>query len=203
MKNNIFDFDMAEQSALARIKLLDNAGSYHRSWKTAFRCWWKLKRRGIQKGKGIIINKNVDIRMTQGAKLIISDYCIIDSYVYLMLSLPSPKVELGRFVFLGRGTVIAAKGNINIGAFTQIGPFCQINDQDHSFCLGELIMSQSAFIKNVMIGRDCWIGAGSKILKGVTVGDGVVIGAGSIVTKDIPSYEVWAGVPAKFIKARE
>lgn len=40
------------------------------------------------------------------------------------------------------------------------------------------------------------------IVKGVTIGDNAVIGAGSIITRDIPSNEVWAGNPAKFIKKR-
>ena len=34
----------------------------------------------------------------------------------------------------------------------------------------------------------------------VTIGNHAVIAAGSVVTKDIPSGELWGGVPAKFIK---
>lgn len=37
----------------------------------------------------------------------------------------------------------------------------------------------------------------------MTIGDNVIIGAGSIVTKDIPSNEIWAGVPAHYIKKYE
>jgi virginiamycin A acetyltransferase len=36
----------------------------------------------------------------------------------------------------------------------------------------------------------------------VTIGDGAVIGAGSVVTKDIPSYCIAVGNPAKVIKKR-
>jgi acetyltransferase-like isoleucine patch superfamily enzyme len=32
------------------------------------------------------------------------------------------------------------------------------------------------------------------------LGDGAVVGAGSIVTRSVPSHELWAGVPAKFIR---
>ena len=39
-------------------------------------------------------------------------------------------------------------------------------------------------------------------MPGVTIGDGVVIAAGSIVTKNVPSYAVVAGVPAKVVKFR-
>lgn len=52
------------------------------------------------------------------------------------------------------------------------------------------------------IGNDVWIGNNVMIKSGVSIGDGAVVGMGSIVTKDIPSYEIWAGNPAKFIKKR-
>ena len=54
----------------------------------------------------------------------------------------------------------------------------------------------------VKIEDNVFIGVNSIICNSVTIGKGAVIGAGSVVTKDIPPYEVWAGVPAKFIKKR-
>ena len=45
-----------------------------------------------------------------------------------------------------------------------------------------------------------FLGANTVITKPVTIGDNVIVGAGSIITKDIPSNEIWAGVPARFIK---
>lgn len=53
-----------------------------------------------------------------------------------------------------------------------------------------------------VIGNDVWIGMGATILNGVTIGDGAVIAAGSMVTRNIPPYEIWGGVPAKQIKKR-
>jgi len=54
----------------------------------------------------------------------------------------------------------------------------------------------------IIIGNDVWIGDNVKILSGVKIGDGVSIGAGSIVTKDIPSYTIAGGIPAKNLKKR-
>jgi len=52
------------------------------------------------------------------------------------------------------------------------------------------------------IGQDVWIGHGAVIMPGVSVGTGAVVGAGAVVTKDIGTYEVAVGVPARVIKRR-
>ncbi len=54
-------------------------------------------------------------------------------------------------------------------------------------------------VGEIKIGNHCFIGARSTFLPGVEVGDNSVVGACSLVTKNIPSGEVWGGVPAKFI----
>ncbi len=56
--------------------------------------------------------------------------------------------------------------------------------------------------KRTKIGHDVWIGCDATLIAGVTVGDGAVVGAGAVVTKDIPPYEIWGGVPAKKIGLR-
>ena len=56
--------------------------------------------------------------------------------------------------------------------------------------------------KRVTIGHDVWIGADVIIMDGVKVGNGAIIAAKAVVTKDVPSYAVVGGVPAKCIKYR-
>lgn len=55
---------------------------------------------------------------------------------------------------------------------------------------------------DIIIGNDVWIGYEAIILAGVAVGDGAVIGARAVVTKDVPSYTIVGGVPAKAIRKR-
>jgi acetyltransferase-like isoleucine patch superfamily enzyme len=56
------------------------------------------------------------------------------------------------------------------------------------------------YSKEVTIGNDCWIGGHTVVMPGVTVGAGVTIGASSVVTRDIPSYSIAVGSPARVIK---
>lgn len=49
----------------------------------------------------------------------------------------------------------------------------------------------------VVIGDDCYVGAGAIVLPGSTVGEGAVIGAGSIVRGEIEAGVVAAGNPAR------
>jgi virginiamycin A acetyltransferase len=55
---------------------------------------------------------------------------------------------------------------------------------------------------DIVIGNDVWIGYEAVILSGVHIGDGAIIGTRAVVTKDVPSYTVVGGVPAKEIKKR-
>ena len=47
-----------------------------------------------------------------------------------------------------------------------------------------------------------WIGYEAVILSGVTIGDGAIIGTRAVVIKDVPSYTIVGGVPAKSIRKR-
>lgn len=55
---------------------------------------------------------------------------------------------------------------------------------------------------DIVIGNDVWIGYEAVILSGVTIGDGAIIGTRAVVIKDVPSYTIVGGVPAKPIRKR-
>ena len=55
----------------------------------------------------------------------------------------------------------------------------------------------------IKIGNNVHIGVNTVIMPGVTIGDDCIIGCGAVVTKDVPSGEIWGGVPAKRIKSVE
>ncbi|MFS0782006.1 CatB-related O-acetyltransferase [Bacillus sp. 1P06AnD] len=55
---------------------------------------------------------------------------------------------------------------------------------------------------DIIIGNDVWIGYEAVIMAGVTIGDGAIIGSRALVTKDVPSYTIVGGIPAKPIRKR-
>lgn len=54
----------------------------------------------------------------------------------------------------------------------------------------------------IIVDENVWIGLNVTILKSVHIGEDAVVAAGALVTKDIPPFEVWGGVPAKKIGER-
>ena len=55
-------------------------------------------------------------------------------------------------------------------------------------------------IQPIKIGRGCWVGQNVVVMPGVTVGEMSIIGANSVVTRNIPSYSIAVGAPARVIK---
>lgn len=53
----------------------------------------------------------------------------------------------------------------------------------------------------IVIEDNVWIGMNAIILKGVTIGEGSIVAAGAVVTRDVPSFSLVAGVPARVIKS--
>ena len=97
------------------------------------------------------------------------------------------------------GNYIQAMGKIYIGDYTQIAPNVGIISANH-----DIYDNSKHIIKNVEIGKYCWIGMGAIIMPGVNLGDFTIVGAGAIVTKSFEDgYCVIGGNPAKVIKKME
>lgn len=114
----------------------------------------------------------------------------------------SSDVNADNYVYFGPNCNIYP--NVSIGAYTMLANNVSILGGDHIYKkVGvPIIFSGRDIVKKTKIGVDCWIGAHSIIMCGVTIGDGSIIAAGSVVVKDVESYSIYGGVPAKKIKNR-
>ena len=100
-------------------------------------------------------------------------------------------------------TGIDAGGELVIGNNVIMGPDVMILTLNHKYDdINKPIREQGRIPSKIIINDDVWIGARVTILPGVQIGKGSVIGACSVVTKDVSSYDVVGGNPARVIKKR-
>jgi acetyltransferase-like isoleucine patch superfamily enzyme len=105
-----------------------------------------------------------------------------------------PRCVVGAFANL-RG----AGGEIRVGANCLLGQNVTIVAANHENFAGTIYRDAAwdAGKTGVVLGENCWIGAGAIILPGVTIGANAVIAAGSVVTRNVPTNEIWGRVPAE------
>ena len=99
---------------------------------------------------------------------------------------------------IGSGTIFAY-GAIGVVVHTDaiIGKNCVIGQ---SVTIG----AKEAYISNEkhmcpVIGDNCYLAAGAKLLGGISIGSSCQIGAGSIVLSSLPDNSIVVGAPARII----
>lgn len=179
----------------------------------------------LEIGNGVIFGRGVKLRLDQPKEAVIGSKVLIKEDVHISCQGEGGKLKLENLVSIDRGVdlKIHQQGQIEIGKHTYIGPYTCIScygkvkiGQDcliasHSSIYGHnhefddstrKIIAQGFNSEGIVIGDDCWLGSGVRVVDGVTIGKGSVIGAGAVVTKDIPPYSVAVGVPAQVISER-
>lgn len=160
----------------------------------------------LLKGMPVIFNKG-------GAELVIGDNCTIKSSflsnlvglysrTIIVTRTPEAKINIGNNVGISGATIYARKG-ISIGDNTMIGGNAKIIDNDfHPIEVEARNNDDKSKIgtREVVIGKNCFIGCNSLILKGTVLGDGCVVGAGAVVSGKFEDNCVIAGNPARVIK---
>jgi len=111
-------------------------------------------------------------------------------------------IQLGDNVFVGADCQFNSSTQIIIGDNCLIASNTTFVDTGHENVLGTLINKQPCTFESIILGEDVWIGTHCSILKGVKIGNGSIVGAGSVVNKSIPENQIWAGVPARYIRNR-
>lgn len=93
----------------------------------------------------------------------------------------------------GPGLSIAHYGTIVVNENSRVGKNCRIQEM---VCIGATNGSEKAPV----IGDNCFLGTGAKVIGEITIADNVAIGANAVVCKSIEEPgTTWGGVPAKKI----
>lgn len=99
---------------------------------------------------------------------------------------------IGFDCFLGGEAGIQIGNNVNIASFgVLLGGYHDVNSPTFEAILHPIVIEDYA-----------WLATRVTVLGGVRIGRGAVIAAGAVVTKDVPPYSIYGGVPAKQIGER-
>ena len=104
------------------------------------------------------------------------------------------------------GATIYARKGITIGDNTMIGGNVKILDNDFHPIEAEARLAddkRKIGAREIVIGKNCFIGCNAILLKGTVLGDNCVIGAGAVVCGRFEDNCVIAGNPARVIKRLE
>ena len=115
--------------------------------------------------------------------------------------------SVGALAHVGSDAILGDRVRVQGGAY--VASICELGD--------DVFIGPNATLLNdrhppsqdrrkwlpVIVKDGAVIGGGATILPGITIGEKAVIAAGSVATKDVPSSQVWAGNPARFMMNRD
>lgn len=90
--------------------------------------------------------------------------------------------------------------NIEIGKHCMFSYGITVRNHDSHYILDTKTGNITNHPKNIIIGKEVWIGENVTILKGVSIGDYSMVAMGSMVTKSCGSGVIVAGNPARIVK---
>jgi acetyltransferase-like isoleucine patch superfamily enzyme len=138
-----------------------------------FRLWYYKNIMGFHIGKGSTILMNCKFDCAKG-------------------------LTVGSNSVVNRNCRLDSRGSLIIGDNVSISNDVVILTADHDLNSPDFTGRNRA----VVIEDYVWIGTRAMLLPGVSIGKGAVIAAGSVVTKNVVSFQVVGGVPAKLITIR-
>jgi sugar O-acyltransferase (sialic acid O-acetyltransferase NeuD family) len=138
------------------------------------------------------------------ARMRLADRLALPSQRYATIVHPSVSVSVDSV--LGPGTVLLAlsvlTAGVRVGAHVAVMPRVVLTHDDVVEDFATLA-SGVTLGGGVRVGRGAYIGAGASVREQVTIGAGSIIGMGSVVLHDVPPGEVWAGNPARRLRAAD
>jgi galactoside O-acetyltransferase len=156
------------------------------------------------RGKDVIIGKTVRIRYPELVS--IGDHCIIDDFTYI-----STALQLTAHVHVSAGCKIIGgrSATVSMDEYSTLAPNVVLAAGSDDYVGGiatPLVPREvkgDVEIGDIHIGRHSIVGAGSVVMPNIRFGDGAAVGALSLVKDDLEAWTLYAGIPARRLKARD
>lgn len=172
-------------------------------------------------GRGVIFGRNLIIRHPH--KISLGDGVILDEGSTLdAKGTTNHGITLGQRVYIGRlSTVYTKNGDISIGDNVSLSALSILFSSNQLVLKKNTVIASYVYILSggeynpndptpftfqpgtqtrgpLVIGEDCWICTGAKILDATrSIGDRSIIGAGAVVARPVPPHTTVLGVPAR------
>ena len=156
--------------------------------------WLLLFRPTPDRMLGVFVKWRIFLLRLFGAK--VGRYCAVRSSAKIWLPW---NLVMGDWVAISEDCDVYNADKISIGDRTTISKGVFLCGASHDVASPTMELVQAP----ITIGSDAWVAARAIVLPGVTVGNGAVVAAGAVVAKDVASWTVVAGNPAKVIKTRK
>lgn len=163
----------------------------------ALRAYFRAAYPGVSCAASSRFGPRARVRAFAGGTIEIGAGCFIHDDVLMIADGGVLRLEPGTHV--GRGSVIACKAGITIGAGTQIAEHVTIRDHDHQWQGDAPLAKQGFATAPIVIGHDVWLAAKVTVTKGVTIAPQSVVGANSVVTRSLEMRGAYAGAPARLL----
>lgn len=147
--------------------------------------------------KNIITNPNIIV----GDYTYYDDFETVDNFeknVKYLFDFIGDQLIIGKFCMIASDVTFIMNGANHLNDAISTYPFAIFGEDWSNAMDGKGYPNKG----DTVIGNDVWIGYGATIMPGVTIGDGAIIATKSVVTKDVESYAIVGGNPAKEIRKR-
>ena len=136
---------------------------------------WFYQCLGAQIGKNVVIHFKTEVRAPEN-------------------------LIVGGGTIIGDNAILDARGGLEMGKNVNLSSNVSIYTLQHDH--RDPDFNCTNFNAKVTIDDRVWLGSNVIVLPGVHIGEGAVCCAGCVVTKDVESYAVVAGIPAKKVNER-
>ena len=170
---------------------------------TSFYTKQELQELGLKSfGKNVLISRKCSIyspeKISIGDNVRIDDFCIL-----------SGEITLGSYVHISAYAAIYGQLGVEMEDYTNLSVrstiFSATDDLSGDYLMSPLADKSTTNVTGgkVLIKKYSQITAHCVVLPSVTINEGVAVGAMSLVNKSLEEWGIYAGIPAKRIRARE
>jgi len=128
----------------------------------------------------------------------IDDYCRLEG---------GEALEIGRNVHVSSFSSIIGGGRCLIGDMGDVAHGARVITGSDQPDAAMSTMSPAEWrhveLSTIVIDHLAFLASGAVMLPGTSLGVGAIAAAGSVVTKPIPAWEIWSGVPARPLRTRD